>query len=111
MLRIETMDRDVSANRSRSVIGSPYPHQPLHRLDQFFRIVADAIFENDLDLFDVADVRRGISFNNHQVSLFARSDRTDAGVLSQKLCAVEAGNLDRFDRSKTRFDQELDLTH
>jgi hypothetical protein len=30
-------------------------------------------------------------------------------ILAKELCAVEAGNLDRLDGSKTRFDQEFDF--
>ena len=41
--------------------------------------------------------------------MFAHSDRADARVLAEKLCAVEAGDLDRFDGSKTRLDQQLDF--
>lgn len=77
-MRVEIVNSDVSANRSQFVIGSPDPYQSLHRLNQLLCVVADAVFENDLDLFDVADVGGGFPFTIIRSAWFARSDRADA---------------------------------
>lgn len=55
-------------------ITSTYPDQPLHRLNQLLRIVADAVFEDDFHLLYVTDVRRRVTFDDHQVRLLADGD-------------------------------------
>src|SRR5688572_16740595 len=102
----------LAALRAEGTCGlssSPDSHQSLHGLDQLLRVVADAVFEDDLHFLDVENVGGGVSFDNHQVSLFARSDGPDAGVLAQKTRTVETRNLNRFNRRKTCFDQQLNL--
>src|SRR5258706_12701233 len=96
----------IALKQSRST----NPDQSLPRLNKFLRVVADAVFENDLPLVDVVNICSGISFYDHQVSLFANCDGADTGVLSEKPGAVQGGNLDRFDWRETGFDQQFDLT-
>jgi len=47
------------------------PHQTLHALINFFRVITHFVVENDLDAFDVRDLRGRIAFHDHQVGLFA----------------------------------------
>ena len=96
-------------NDRTMVDDSSDSHQPLHRLDQFLRVVAYSILEDDLDLFYFADVYRGVSFHYHQIGLLSYRDRADTRVFAEKLCAVEAGYLDRFQRRKPSFDQKLNF--
>ncbi len=74
--------------------------ESLDRLDQFLRVVANAVFENDFDVFDVGNCRGGISFHHHQIGLFARRDRTDARVFAEKFRAIECCDLYCFGRVK-----------
>src|SRR5688572_14224960 len=82
--------------------------QPLHRLNQLLRVVPDAVLEDDLHLLDVADVRRRVPLDDHQVGLLADGNRTHPRVFAEKLRAVEAGNPDRLRRREARLDQKLD---
>src|SRR5688572_19667456 len=112
-------------NRSRNVTGSygdtEYPrirrisgltdaNQSLHGLDQLLRIVTNPILEHDLDLFDISNVRCGVSFHDHQIRLLPGRDRADACVFAQELCAVESRNLNGFDGSEPGLNQQLDLS-
>src|SRR5690349_25124755 len=78
-------------------LTSTNPHQPLYRLNHLLRIVAHSIFENDLDILNVVDIRSRISLDYHQVSLFGHSNRTDSRAFAEKLCAVEARDLNRLE--------------
>src|SRR5215210_2084581 len=88
---------------------SSYSHQSLYRLDQFLRVIADSILEDDLDLLDVADIRGRISFHHHQVSLLPDGDGADMRLLTKKPGTVEGGDLDRFHWREAGFNQQLDF--
>src|SRR2546422_9203126 len=96
--------RRLQKTRSvRPSMPSPDSYQPLHRLNQLLRVIADTILEDDFDLLDVADIGGGVSFHHHQVGLFAGSEGADMRVLTKKPGAVETGNPYRFERGKAGF--------
>ena len=43
-------------------------------INQLLRIVANAVFEDNLDLLDVADIARRIAMNHNQISLLTWPD-------------------------------------
>src|SRR5690349_3596580 len=102
------MGETKNANRDNTDLTDAY--QTLYGLDQLLRVVAYAVFENDLDLFDVADTGGRVTFHHHQIRLFAGCNRADARFLTKKLRAVQRRDLDRFERRKTGLHQQLHLT-
>src|SRR4051812_1648413 len=72
------------------------PDESLDGLNEFLRIVTDAIFENDLDVFNVTDRRGGIAFYDHQVGLLAHGGGTQVGVFTQELPPVYERHRDWF---------------
>ena len=52
----------------------PDADQPLDRLNQLLRVVANTILKDDFYLLDVGDVSRRVAFHHHQVSLFTGCD-------------------------------------
>ena len=67
------------------------------RLQQFGAVVADAVLEHDLDLFDIADLRRGVATDNDQIRILPRSDRSDAIGQPEIGRAIQRPDPDRFD--------------
>jgi hypothetical protein len=55
---------DRAETEVRHEIALPAAHDAPHRFDQLGRIVADAVFENRLHVFDVFDLLRRIAFDH-----------------------------------------------
>src|SRR5262245_52591889 len=72
LIRAVTLPRQRQTEVYRTLIYRTLsnPDQTLHGLDQFLRIIPDTVFEDDLHLFDIGDGGSGISFYDHQISLF-----------------------------------------
>src|SRR6266540_6237454 len=100
----------ASCDSSPSGKRLPEPHFSLDRLNQLRRIESHALLEHHLDVPDIADVRRRIAGEDHEVRLFADGNRTDLGLSSQISGAVQSANGDRFERSKSRFEQQFELS-
>src|SRR5437660_9746071 len=79
----------------------------LHRIDQLLRIVADAVLENDFNIFHVRDMRCWIAFYDYEVCILSRGDRSDLVLLTHIGCAIQGGNLDRLQWRETGFHQEF----
>src|SRR5687768_11992767 len=84
-----------------------YSHQSLDRLDELLCIPPYTVFENDLDILDIADARGGIALYDHQIGLLTRGDRTYAGIFTQKFCSIQTVDLDRLERRKPCFDKKF----
>src|SRR5579885_3381450 len=84
-------------------------HLSFDGFDELGGIVSDPIFENGFDVFDVVDVFRRIALDNDEIGLLAGSDRADVVEFSQILRAVGRSDMDCFDRSESRFDEQFDF--
>lgn len=80
-----------------------------HGIDQTVRVVASAIFENDLDILDVRDARRRVAFDQHEIRTLTRCECPDVLLPTEEVRAVLRGYMNRFNGTKTRFDQEFYL--
>src|SRR6185369_10578823 len=85
-------------------------HHLADRVNQLCGIVADAIFKHDFYILDILNFLRGIALDYDQVRLLARSNCTHSPVITQILRTVVGRNPDGFERSKSGFRQQLDLT-
>ena len=66
------------------------------RFDQFFRVVAQSIFEYHLAFLDVLNIRWGVSMNQDDVGHFPDRERTDLIQFAKQLRAVRRGDANRF---------------
>ena len=73
------------------------------------RIEGSAIFENDFDIFDVRDARRGITFDQHKIRTLTRRQRSDLLLATEEARAVLGGYVNRFNGAEARFNQKFDL--
>src|SRR5579864_3494518 len=67
-----------------------------HGVDQLRRIVSDAVLEHELDVFDVGDAHRRIAFDDDEIGVLARRDRTEVVGPSQELRTVQSRDADRL---------------
>ena len=64
-----------------------------HGFDELRGVVADAVLEDDLNLFDVFDIGRGVSLQHDDVGGFARSQRANFIELAEEFGAVRSGDV------------------
>ena len=50
-------------------------------VEEFGGVVADAVFEDDFDFFDVVDVGGGVAVDDDEVGVFAGGDAADGRLL------------------------------
>src|SRR4029077_7694879 len=81
----------------------------LHRIEQLFLVVSDAVLENDFDVFDISDTSGRITFHHHQVRILSDGNRADAIVASEEDRAVQSGDANGLHRWKAGVDQQLDF--
>src|SRR5438046_9761948 len=86
------------------------PRNSSHGVNQFCRVVSDAVLEYDFSILDVFDFLRGIALDDNQVGSFARSDGSNAIGVAQKLCPVGGCDVNRFEGGEPCLDQQLDFT-
>src|SRR5438105_12675449 len=82
----------------------------LDRIEQLFRVVSDAILENDLDVFDIGDVSGRITFHDDEVRILSDGNRADVIVAPEEDRTVQSGDANCLDRCEAGVDQQLDLT-
>ena len=51
-------------------------------VEEFGGVVADAVFEDDFDFFDVVDVGGGVAVDDDEVGVFAGGDGADGGLFA-----------------------------
>src|SRR5262249_19753851 len=78
-------------------------------VDEFLGVVSDAVFEDEVDVFDLGDFGAGIAFDDHNVSALTGFERTDALGFAEILRAIQSLDADGFERSETGFDEKLDV--
>jgi len=64
--------------------GSVKADLAAHGFDELRGVVADAVLEDHLNLFDVFDIGRGVSLQHHDVGCFAGSQRADFVELAEE---------------------------
>ena len=72
-------------------------------------VVGDAVFEDEVDVFDVSDFLAGITVDNDEVSSFARFQCADAVAFSEEFGAILRGDVNSFERRKAGFHEQLSL--
>src|SRR5579864_2025505 len=85
-------------------------YRAANRLNQFCRIISDAILENDFHLLDVLDFRGGVAVNHSEVGGFSRGQRANAIVFSEEFRAILRGDMNGLDGSEARFDEQFDFS-
>lgn len=63
-----------------------------HGFDELRGVVANAVLEDDLNLFDVFYIGRGISLQHDDVGCFAGSQRANFIELAEEFGAVRSGD-------------------
>lgn len=61
------------------------------------RVVADAVLEDDLGIFDVGDVLAGVATDDDEVGVFSGRDRADGLLAAEIDGSVEGGDVNGFD--------------
>src|SRR5437016_11688060 len=80
------------------------PYDSPDRFDQLGSVIADSVFEDDLDIFNIFNFVGRVAFNDDQVGLLARANCADALSFAEILRAVGRGNVDSFERSESSLD-------
>ena len=80
-------------------------NESFHRIDEFGGVVADAILEDHLDVFNVLDIGRRVALQNDDVGRFAHCKRADFIQLAEKLSAIGRGDVNGFDWREACFDE------
>ena len=79
-------------------------------VEEFGGVVADAVFEDDFDFFDVVDVGCGVAVEDDEVGVFARGNAADGGLFAHVGGAVEGGDFDGLEWSEAvGVDEEFDF--
>src|SRR5437899_1725545 len=78
------------------------------RVCEFLRVVTDAVFEDDLNFFDVIDVLGRVTIDDDEVCLLSFCDCADAIQLAQKLSTVRSRNMDGFQWCESGFNKKFD---
>ena len=60
----------------------------LYGIEQLFRVIPDAILEDDLDVLDIGNVRGGITFHDDEVRVLTDCDRSDLIFAPEVGCTV-----------------------
>src|SRR6266568_6538306 len=81
----------------------------LHRFEQLFGVVSDAVLEDDFDVFDIRDARGGIALHHHEVRVLSGRDRADLILAAEKDRTVQRRDPNRLDRCESGLHQQLDL--
>ena len=81
----------------------------MHRANEFRRIIANAVFEDDFGVFDVGYALRGVALDDDKIGILARLDGADGGLLALVDRAVQGRNANGLNRRKPRFDQQFDF--
>ena len=90
-----------------SLGGSVKADLAAHGFDELRGVVADAVLEDDLNLFDVFDIGRGISLQHDDVGCFAGSQRTNFIELAEEFGAVRRGDVNGLERREACLDEKF----
>ena len=71
---------------------SAHAYLAAHAFDQLLRVVADAVFEDGVDIFDIFDVGRRVALDENEVCLFAFCDGADAILAAEVDRAIFGGD-------------------
>jgi len=69
-------------------------------VEEFGGVVADAVFEDDFDFFDVVDVGGGVAVDDDEVGVLAYGYAAYGRLLAFVDGAVESGDFDGFEWSE-----------
>jgi hypothetical protein len=78
-----------------------------HGFDELRGVVTDAVFEDDLNLFDVFDIGRGVPLQHDDVGGFAGSQRANFIELAEEFGAVRSGDVNGLERREACLDEKL----
>src|SRR5260221_1041649 len=74
-----------------------------HGIEQLSGVVADTVFEDDLDVLDVRDVDGRIAFHHHEIGVLPGRNRADPILAAEKARAVQRRDANGLDRREPRF--------
>src|SRR5438874_2432809 len=65
----------------------------LYGIEQLFRVVSSAVFEDDFNVFDIRNVSGRIAFYHDEVGILSNGDRSNLFLTSEKNRAVQSGDV------------------
>src|ERR1043165_9642550 len=101
----------TSSSRSSSPRRRNTPSPPdlaAHALDQFLRVVRDAVLEHQFDSGELAEVLVGLSIHQYEVGLLALGDGPAAVLDAEVGRPVQGRHVDRLERREARLAQQPD---
>ena len=87
--------------------GSVKADLAAHGFDELRGVVADAVLKDDLNLFDVFDIGRGVSLQHDDVGCFAGSQRANFVELAEEFGAVRSGDVNGLERREAGIDEKF----
>src|SRR5258706_9504245 len=80
-----------------------------HRFDQLRWVVPDPLLEHHLHISYIADARRRITRDYHEICVLSHFDRPGATGAPEKCRAVQCADADRLERCEAALDEQLKL--
>jgi len=78
-----------------------------HGFNELRGVVADAVLEDDLNLFDVFDIGRRVSLQHDDVGSFAGSERTNLVELAEEFGAIRSGDVNGLELREACLDEKF----
>src|SRR6266853_1635506 len=85
------------------------PVASLHGINEFLRVVANAVLKNHLYIFNIRNPGSRIALDEHEISILAGGNRSDLVLPAEVDCAVHCGDFDGFLRRESSLYQQFDL--